>query len=138
MTSTEILFDTNAYSELTRGRTEAIAVMQAAPVIVLPLIVIAELEAGFRNGNRFAKNQIDLENFLKLPRVQILLPTRETATIYGQVHADLLSLGQPIPTNDVWIAALAIQFKIPLFTFDEHFSRVQSLHFGENVIELGL
>ena len=138
MTPTEILFDTNAYSELIRGRNEAVMVMQVAPMIVMPLIVIAELEAGFRKGNRFAKNQVDLENFLKLPRVQMLFPTRETASVYGQIHAELLSKGQAIPTNDVWIAALAVQFKMPLFTFDAHFSRINNLQCGANVFELGL
>jgi tRNA(fMet)-specific endonuclease VapC len=134
----EVLFDTNAYSELIRGRVEAVEVMRVTPIIVMPLIVIAELEAGFRHGNRFTKNQIDLENFLNLSRVQLLASDRETATIYGKIHSVLLSKGQTIPTNDVWIAALAIQFEMPLFTFDTHFSRVENLRYGANTIELGL
>ncbi len=138
MSVPEILFDTNAYSELIRGRSEAVEVMQIAANIGLPLIVIAELEAGFRHGNRFTKNQIDLENFLNLSRVSVLFPDRETATVYGEIHSDLLAKGQTIPTNDVWIAALAVQFEIPLFTFDTHFSRVSNLRYGTNATELGL
>jgi tRNA(fMet)-specific endonuclease VapC len=139
MTQTSrVVFDTNAYSYLFRGNPVAAEVLQCASHIVVSVIVIAELLTGFGRGNRYESNLHRLEQFLALPRVSTVAPTRETVFICSNIVVDLESVGRMIPTNDVWIAALAMQHFDQVFSFDDHFSRVQGLRFGKNVTELML
>jgi predicted nucleic acid-binding protein len=133
-----VIFDTNAYSHLFRGNTDCALVLQMSPRIGIPVIVMAELLSGFERGNRYAQNVERLEQFLELPRVDLIFPDQETAFAYSRVNAQLEKLGQPIPTNDIWIAALTMQHNDVLLTFDAHFSRVNGLRFGVNATQLGL
>jgi tRNA(fMet)-specific endonuclease VapC len=136
--NTRVIFDTNAYSNLFRGQPDCIEVLRLSPRIAVPVVVMAELLSGFRNGNRYAQNLAKLEEFLALPRVDLIFPDQETAFVYSSINVALGQSGQIIPTNDIWIAAMAVQHQNPLFTFDTHFSRVQGLHFGLSAIQLGL
>jgi tRNA(fMet)-specific endonuclease VapC len=133
-----VIFDTNAYSHLFRGNTDCAEVLQLSPRIGIPVVVMAELLTGFERGNRYAPNVARLEQFLALPRVELILPDQETAFAYSRINAQLEKLGQPIPTNDIWITALTMQHNDVLLTFDAHFSRVNGLSFGVNAAQLGL
>ena len=122
-----LVVDTNAYAGLLRGVPSAVKVLRAAHEIHLPLIVLAELLAGFAAGTRAQKNRDELRHFMASPRVHLLNPDEKTAHHYAEVYAALRKNGAPIPTNDLWIAALARQHRLPLFSFDAHFAAVPGL-----------
>jgi tRNA(fMet)-specific endonuclease VapC len=124
---TAVVIDTNAYSGFLRGDAKAVKVLRTAHEIHLPLIVLAELLAGFTAGIRLKKNREELARFMASPRAHLLRPDEKTAQHYADVYAALRAQGTPIPTNDLWIAALARQHRMPLLTFDAHFSAVPGL-----------
>lgn len=98
-----------------------------ADEIHLPLIVLGELLAGFAASSRPERNRRDLAEFMSAPRVSLMRPDERTAHRYAEVISALREAGRPIPTNDVWIAALALQAAMPLLTFDAHFAHVPGL-----------
>lgn len=122
-----LLVDTNVYSGLLRGAPGAVRTLRRVAEIHLPLIVLGELLAGFAAGSRNAKNREELARFMASPRVHLLLPDSKTADHYADVYATLRKQGTPIPTNDLWIAALARQHRLPLLSYDDHFSVVPGL-----------
>jgi tRNA(fMet)-specific endonuclease VapC len=137
MLPSRIQIDTNTYSALGKQDPRTIAVFTKADVIHVSVTVIAELLSGFQVGSREAKNRAQLDQFLAQPGIEILYPNFRTAEIYASINANLTKRGLPIPTNDIWIAAFAIQHDEPLFTFDAHFSRVEGLRFGSSATQLG-
>jgi predicted nucleic acid-binding protein len=104
-----------------------VRLLRTAHEIHLPLIVLAELLAGFAAGSRAQKNGEELARFMASPRVHLMKPDEKTARHYADVFVALRKLGIPIPTNDLWIAALARQHRLPLLSFDAHFGAVQGL-----------
>ena len=122
-----LVIDTNAYSGFMRGEQRAVGALRSAHEIHLPLIVLAELLAGFGAGARPQKNRDELARFRASSRVHVLKPDEKTAQHYAEVFIALRELGMPIPTNDLWIAALARQHRLPLLTFDSHFGAVPGL-----------
>lgn len=110
-----------------RGVPAAVSALRAAREIHLPLIVLGELLAGFAAGARPAKNREELARFMASSRVSVLLPNERTARHYAEIFAALRLEGTPIPTNDIWIAALARQHRISLLTFDSHFDSIPGL-----------
>jgi tRNA(fMet)-specific endonuclease VapC len=133
-----ILIDTNAYTAFKRGDADALEIIQRAPQFALPIIVVGELLAGFAAGGREEKNKQELELFLASARVTVLLIDKQTTESYAKIYASLRAKGQPIPTNDLWIAALALQHNTALFSFDAHFQNVTGLTIGNNATSLGL
>lgn len=124
---TALVVDTNAYSGFKRGELRAVQALRAAHEIHLPLIVLAELLAGFAAGSRPQKNRDELTRFMASPRVHLMNPDEKTAQHYADVFVALRKLGVPIPTNDLWIAALARQHRLPLLSFDAHFGAIPGL-----------
>ena len=104
-----------------------LGLLAAAEVVLVPATVLGELEAGFELGRRSRENRTALSTFLEEPFVTVLPTTPEVARRYGQVFARLREAGTPIPTNDIWIAAAAIDAGGRLVTFDAHFSQVRGL-----------
>jgi tRNA(fMet)-specific endonuclease VapC len=123
----KVLLDTNAYSDLARGELRLAARVRSADAVMLSSVVAGELLGGFRRGTRYRENLADLERFLALPRVQLLAVTLITAERYGRVYAALRSRGKPIPTNDMWIAAHAMESGAELLSSDPHFQFVEGL-----------
>ncbi len=119
-----VALDTNAYSDFMRGDGDRVRVVRAARTIALPLIVLGELRAGFAAGNRESANAANLRRFLASPRVSILLPDEQTAHHYAQLHFQLRAKGAAIPTNDLWIASLVVQYDLILCTSDNHFRQL--------------
>jgi tRNA(fMet)-specific endonuclease VapC len=122
-----ILLDTNRYTDLARGVTEVVERAEAASELWLPLFVLGELRAGFVGGSRSERNAEALDRFLQRSNTGVLLPDVETATYYARIYNDLRRAGRPIPTNDIWIAALALQHDLTLDARDQHFNRVPGL-----------
>ena len=123
----KILLDTNAYSAFLKGDEDVYRALSSAVEVFLSVIVMGELLSGFKGGSREAHNRSLLERFLSKPTVQILEATRETSEIFGMLSDTLKRQGTPIPTNDVWIAAHAMESASVLVTFDKHFQKVPGL-----------
>jgi len=122
-----IAIDGNRYTDFSRGDREVVQVFSSADAIVLPFIVVAELRAGFLGGSRSAENERNLTRFLRKDRVSVLFPDDATTHLYATLHIDLRRAGTPIPTNDLWIAALVLQHDLVLFSRDRHFDRLPRL-----------
>ena len=101
--------------------------MRTAADILVPTIVLGELLAGFALGSREAENRADLNLFLDGARVSIATHGLETAERYARIFSSLRSLGTPIPTNDLWIAASAMEHGAEILTADRHFQHVSQV-----------
>ena len=128
-----IMLDTNAYTDFMLGLPEAVEVMAHADKLYLNSIVIGELLGGFAVGSREPRNRADLSRFLDTPRVEVLPITAQTADSYALVCAGLRRKGQPIPTNDLWIAASALEHGAALLTRDVHFAHIDGLRCGQRL-----
>lgn len=122
-----VALDTNAYSDFMRGVPERVRVVRTAESICVPVIVLGELRAGFAAGSRQQENAETLRIFLASPRVSVLSPDEKTTEHYAQIFVHLRKKGTGIPTNDLWIAALARQHDLELCTSDAHFQHVEGL-----------
>ncbi len=123
----KILLDTNAYAAFKNGNKDAIEIIRLVEKIGISSIVLGELIAGFILGNREELNRKELSEFLCSPRVTLLLIDNETSEYYARIFQQLRKKGQPIPTNDLWIAATSIQHGFTIFTYDKHFSDIDNL-----------
>lgn len=117
--------DTSAYSHFKAGHAEAVGLIASAKTIGLPVVVMGELRSGFRLGTRYEKNERELREFIASPVVRILEIDDEVSELYADIFSQLRKNGTPIPTNDVWIAALACRDGETVLTFDKHFSLIQ-------------
>jgi tRNA(fMet)-specific endonuclease VapC len=122
-----ILIDTNAYCEAMRGNEAVVSQIQLVNFIGINPIVIGELLSGFKGGGRFQKNLTELNIFLDSPRVHIVPITFTTEEFYSEIYTKLKVAGTPIPTNDMWIAASALENGLKVFTSDKHFAKVDGL-----------
>jgi tRNA(fMet)-specific endonuclease VapC len=116
-----VLLDTNFYTAFCKGNESAVQIIRRARRVFIPFAVLAELRAGFLCGTKARKNESVLTRFLNSERVEVLYPDENTVHQYGAIFAQLRLLGKPIPTNDIWIAALTVQHDLILASFDAHF-----------------
>jgi len=122
-----LALDTNSYTDLCRGVPTVVERLESAATIYLPVIVAAELRAGFAVGSQGSENERVLQQFLVQPGVEMLLPDEETTFHYAAVYRQLRSQGTPIPTNDIWIAALVLQHGLVLLHRGRHFDHLPQL-----------
>lgn len=122
-----VLIDTNAFTALLRGDPDVLKAIDHADCVYASVIVIGELEAGFRGGSRYSANIEILERFLTKQPVEILPVTRDTSDAFGRIKNTLRQKGTPIPINDVWIGAQCIETGAHLLTYDRHFSQIDGL-----------
>ncbi len=122
-----ILLDTNAYVAFKQGEASVLEILQHADLIGMSAIVLGELTAGFAAGSKQKANLNELHLFLDTPRIAVFPVDEVTATYYARVYANLRLKGKPIPTNDLWIAATALQQGCKLCSFDVHFKAVENL-----------
>lgn len=125
-----ILLDTNGYVAFKRGAPDAVAVMRLAEKIGVSAVVLGELLAGFAGGSHERRNRRELAEFLASPRVDVLPAGSETAEYYAVAFQSLRRKGKPIPANDLWIAATALERGYAIFTFDDRFSAVEGILCG--------
>jgi tRNA(fMet)-specific endonuclease VapC len=121
------VIDTNIYSAFKTNHPAVVARFREAEKIVVCSTVHGELLAGFKCGSREQKNTTDLEEFLDRPRVSYVTTDASTAEFYAEIFKRLRAKVSPIPTNDIWIAASAMQHGLAVCTKDEHFSCVENL-----------
>jgi tRNA(fMet)-specific endonuclease VapC len=128
-----ILLDTNAYTAFMLGDDAVGNVIAHAEQLYVNSVVLGELLGGFAAGGREAKNRAELARFLQSPRVTVLPVTAQTADSYALVYAGLRRKGQPIPSNDLWIAASALEHGAAVLTRDAHFAQVDGLRSGQQL-----
>jgi tRNA(fMet)-specific endonuclease VapC len=122
-----LLVDTSAYSGFMRGHPEIKVAIQEAEEIYVNSIVLGELGAGFIKGRRRRKNEAELKRFLGSPRVNLVDVTEDTAERYAVILNSLWRAGTPIPTNDIWIAASAMEHGLHVLTTDGHYQKVSQI-----------
>jgi len=122
-----LALDTNRYTDLCRGVASVVEKVELADEVWLPFIVVGELRAGFAVGSQGPRNEAVLRRFLLKPGVGILYADDQTTYHYANVYRQLRKQGTPIPTNDICIAALILQYSLILFARDTHFDTLPQL-----------
>jgi tRNA(fMet)-specific endonuclease VapC len=123
----KILIDTNIYSDAMRGEKYAVNILRRNVQVLISPVVIGELLAGFKRGTQEEKNKQQLNEFLSRERVLELSISSETSEFYAFILNQLKEQGTPIPTNDIWIAASAMEKGAVIATRDEHFPKIKGL-----------
>jgi tRNA(fMet)-specific endonuclease VapC len=122
-----LALDTNRYVDLCQGVTETVELLEEAETVFLPFVVLGELRAGFAHGKRLAENERVLRSFLSKDGVRPLYPDDQTTHQYASVFYQLRKQGTPIPTNDMWLAALVLQHNLALHARDRHFDHLPQI-----------
>jgi tRNA(fMet)-specific endonuclease VapC len=122
-----LALDTRRYTDLCRGDESVVEAVELADEVRLPFIVMGELRAGFAVGSQGARNEAVLRRFLLKPGVGVLYADEQTTHHYAAVYRQLRKQGTPIPTNDMWIAALVLQHSLVLCARDAHFADLPQL-----------
>jgi len=126
----KVLIDTNIYSLAMRGDADIVGTLRRIDRIGFSTVSVGELLAGFKHGKREIKNRAELETFLDSPRVAVHAIDVETADFYATILDNLRAAGTPVPTNDIWIAAVTFQQGYQILTKDQHFQLIPGLvHF---------
>lgn len=121
----DYLLDTNAVIALLNADPSIAMVLVAPHTASIPIIVVGELYFGAEKSGRVEANLKRTEEFLS--RRNILGCDNDTTHWYGRLMQQLSAKGRPIPANDVWIAAIALQHRLILLTKDKHFENVDGL-----------
>ena len=122
-----LALDTNRYTDLCRGDAVILDLVEAADEVWLPFVVLGELRAGFAAGSKGPQNEAVLRRFLMKSGVEVLYTDEQTTHHYASVYRQLRKQGTPIPTNDMWIAALVLQHSLTLCARDAHFDALPQL-----------
>ena len=123
----KVLVDSNRYQDFCEGQPGIVALFRQALEIHIPFIVVGELRAGFACGTKGLQNERTLTRFLQSPRVNLLMASEDTTRHYANLFRQLRAQGTPIPTNDLWIAALALQHDLILLSRDAHFRHLPQI-----------
>jgi len=121
------MVDTCMYSDAMRGDTQACDMLRSAESILLCPIVLGELHAGFLRGKHCDQNEATLLEFMRSPRVKAVVLSPDTSIFFARILTDMRRLGRPIPSNDLWIAASAMENGAAVATYDKHFQSVPGL-----------
>jgi tRNA(fMet)-specific endonuclease VapC len=121
-----MILDTNALSAFVDGDAGVGDALRTQARAAIPVIVLGEFRYGIAQSRRRASYEAWLESHLI--HFDILPVTDETAIAYAALRGTLKRSGRPIPANDAWIAALALQHRLPVLSRDEHFDAVPGLH----------
>jgi predicted nucleic acid-binding protein len=122
-----VALDTNRLTDLFQGDQALAEELACCEEVWIPLVVLAEIKAGFYGGAQQHRNELLMQRLLAKTTVGILLPGRETAEHYARLFVQLKRAGTPVPDNDLWIAALALEHDLLLIARDQHFQRIPQL-----------
>jgi tRNA(fMet)-specific endonuclease VapC len=121
----KLALDTNAVIAYREGIPEVCSLIDNADLIFLPVIVVGELLYGAFNSIKTKNNEKFVHKFIEYT---LVMPIDESvAARYAGVRFDLKRQGNPIPENDIWIAALCLVLEVPLLSQDIHFTHVSGL-----------
>ncbi|MGD9308187.1 MAG: type II toxin-antitoxin system VapC family toxin [Desulfosarcina sp.] len=123
----KVLIDTNIYSLAMKGEPRVVNSLRKIDQIGFSVVSIGELFSGFKGGSREDQNREELNIFMDSPRVVVHSIDAGTADFYASILNNLKAAGTPIPTNDIWIAAVAFQHGYKLYAKDRHFDLVHGL-----------
>jgi len=117
-----VILDTNGLSAVADGEAALEPILRKAAEVAVPVIVLGE----YRYGIQQSRNRQRYEQWLteSIPNYRVLDVDEETARSYATLRSELKQAGTPIPSNDVWIAALCRQHSFPLLSRDRHFDLV--------------
>ncbi|MBI3665766.1 MAG: type II toxin-antitoxin system VapC family toxin [Acidobacteria bacterium] len=120
-----MILDTNALSAFAEGHSAAVTQIRGANQVAIPAIVLGE----YRFGIAWSRHRSEYERWLMqiLSVSTVLDVNEETAIQYADIRVELKKAGTPIPSNDVWIAALCRQHALPILTRDQHFNLIKGL-----------
>jgi len=119
------LIDTVAAIARLNGDTDLLMVIDPGATMSIPIIVLGELYFGAESSTQIDTNVKKIDQLVS--QLDILLCDEQTAQQYARIARQLRVKGRPIPQNDMWIAALAIQHGLTLLTCDAHFSEIDGL-----------
>ena len=122
-----VAIDTNRYVDLCKGVAETVELLETADLLIIPFVVLAELRAGFVLGRRQVDNERSLHRLLLKDGVDVLYADDQTTHHYATVFRQLRKQGTPIPTNDMWLAALVLQHNLALHARDRHFDHLPQI-----------
>lgn len=125
MTGNKVLLDTSIVIELFKGDQEVLNFLDKQQNVFIAAAVLAELYLGAYRSANVQKHIEQIKAFLL--QCTVLSADQATAEACAKVKAALLKKGKPIPENDIWIAATALQYDLPLYTNDKHFSEVDNI-----------
>lgn len=123
----KILIDSNRFIDFCAGEPDVLDVFEQADLLVVPFIVLAEIRAGGLAVKRGEAQVRILNELVQQPGVRVAHSTDTTAHHYAALYARLRKAGTPVPTNDLWIAALAIEHSLVLYSRDAHFDLIPTL-----------
>lgn len=120
-----MILDTNALSAFVDGDAGVGEILRREPRAAIPVIVLGEFRYGIAESRQRSAYEAWLESHL--PGFDVLSVTDDTAVAYAELRVALRRAGRPIPANDAWIAALALQHRLPVLSRDQHFDSVPDL-----------
>jgi predicted nucleic acid-binding protein len=120
-----MILDTNGLSALAEGEWRLEPILRKATQIAVPVIVLGEYRYGIQQSRERQRYEHWLVEYL--PKFRVLNVDEQTTTSYAAVRGELKRAGAPIPSNDVWIAALCRQHSLPVLSRDRHFDLVPGL-----------
>ncbi len=122
-----LLLDSNVFIDFCQGDPEVVERLEAASEIGVPFVVLAEIRAGAQIVKRGQAQARVLAELLNQPGVSCIHSSDATTHHYAALYAQLRKAGTPIPTNDLWIASLALERDFILYTRDAHFDAIPQL-----------
>lgn len=122
-----ILIDSNRFIDFCAGEMDVVDAFEQAALVVVPFIVLAEIRVGAQSIKRADAQVRILGELLQQPGVRVVQSSDSTTHHYAALYARLRKAGTPIPTNDLWIAALAIEHELLLYSRDAHFDLIPSI-----------
>lgn len=129
----KVLPDTNAFVRYLGGDEKVLDWLARTDRVLLSVFVLGELFAGFKSGSRESENRRILDKFLDKPDVSLLEAGMQTAEYFALIQSSLRRSGKPIPINDVWIAAHALETGSILVTYDAHFRCVPGIRIWDEL-----
>lgn len=121
------MLSTRTLTDLCQGDVALATFLGTCDEVWIPFVVPGEMKAGFYGGTRQTRNEALLANLLALETVGILYAGRETTEQCAHLFVQLKRAGTPVPDNDLWIAAVAIEHDLALVTRDRHFDKLPQL-----------
>ena len=120
-----MILDTNGLSAMADGEPAIEPILRKAAQLAIPVIVLGE----YRYGILHSRQRKDYEQWLAdyLPKFRVLDVDERTTVSYSAIRTELKKAGTPIPSNDVWIAALCRQHSLPIVSRDLHFDSVPGI-----------
>lgn len=119
------MLDTNVIIHSFKKNNNIVERLDKMTEIFVPVEVVGELYYGAYRSSDPVRHIAQIRSFLR--NCNIVSANADTADIYGNTKAILMKKGKPIPENDIWIATLAIQYQLPLFTMDNHFTEIDNI-----------